>query len=448
MRGLRFPVLVLAALLAFAGVALADERLVPAQPGALAAAIAGASPGDVLILAPGRHDGPVILDRAVTLDGGGAAQLVGDGRGSVITVTGADVTVRGLAISGSGSDHQVVDAGVKLDRSAERAVVENNTFTGNLVGVHVCGARDSQVRDNVVLGRQDHRMNDRGNGIYVWNAPGTVVERNDIRYGRDGIFSNTSRDNIFRDNLMRDLRFAVHFMYTNMSEVSGNISIGNRLGFAIMFSNRVVITDNMSLGDMSHGLMLNYANNADVRGNLVRGGTQEKCTFIYNAHRNLIHGNRFEGCEIGIHFTAGSERNAITGNAFIGNQTQVKYVGTRDIEWSHEGRGNFWSDHPAFDLDGDGIADSRFRPNDLMDHILWSQPAAALLLGSPAVQLIRWSQAHFPATMPGGVLDSFPLTRPVEIAVPEHIARMEAEARPAWRYGRQTDDSADPLTAH
>ena len=291
-------------------------------------------------------------------------------------------------------------------------------------------------------------MNDRGNGVYVWNAPGTVVERNDIRYGRDGIFSNTSRDNIFRDNLMRDLRFAVHFMYTNMSEVSGNISIGNRLGFAIMFSNRVVITDNMSLGDMSHGLMLNYANNADVRGNLVRGGTQEKCTFIYNAHRNLIHGNRFEGCEIGIHFTAGSERNAITGNAFIGNQTQVKYVGTRDIEWSHEGRGNFWSDHPAFDLDGDGIADSRFRPNDLMDHILWSQPAAALLLGSPAVQLIRWSQAHFPATMPGGVLDSFPLTRPVEIAVPEHIARMEAEARPAWRYGRQTDDSADPLTAH
>lgn len=448
MRGLRFPALVLVALFAFAGMVLAEERLVPAAPGALAAAIAGANPGDVLILAPGRHDGPVILERAVTLDGAGVAQLVGDGHGSVITVTGADVTVRGLAISGSGSDHQVIDSGIKLGRSAEGAVIEHNTLTGNLVGIHVFGARDSQVRDNTVIGRQDHRMNDRGNGIYVWNAPGTVIERNDIRYGRDGIFANTSRDNIFRDNLMRDLRFAVHFMYTNMSEVSGNVSIGNRLGFAIMFSNRVVITDNMSLGDRGHGLMLNYANNADVSGNLVRGGTQEKCTFIYNAHRNLIHGNRFEGCEIGIHFTAGSERNAITGNAFIGNQTQVKYVGTRDVEWSHDGRGNFWSDHPAFDLDGDGIADSRFRPNDMMDHILWSQPAAALLLGSPAVQLIRWSQAHFPATLPGGVLDSYPLTRPVEIAVPEHIARMEAEARPAWRYGRQEDDSLDALSGH
>ncbi|HHX91530.1 MAG TPA: hypothetical protein GX700_17540, partial [Paracoccus sp.] len=46
MGGLRFPALVLSAilsaLLAFAGAALAEERLVPAEPGALAAAIAGA----------------------------------------------------------------------------------------------------------------------------------------------------------------------------------------------------------------------------------------------------------------------------------------------------------------------------------------------------------------------------------------------------------------------
>jgi hypothetical protein len=46
------------------------------------------------------------------------------------------------------------------------------------------------------------------------------------------------------------------------------------------------------------------------------------------------------------------------------------------VEWSLDGRGNYWSDHPAFDLNGDGIADSPFRPNDLMDRILWSQPAA------------------------------------------------------------------------
>ncbi|MDM7968216.1 MAG: nitrous oxide reductase family maturation protein NosD [Paracoccaceae bacterium] len=425
----------------------AAERLVPAEAGALALAIAGADPGDVLILAPGRHDGPVILDRPVTLDGQGQATIDAGGTGSVVTITGHDITVRDLILTGSGSDHDAIDSGVQITRTASRVLVAGNQILGNLYGVDVHGPRDATVRGNRILGREDHHMNSRGNGVYVWNAPGTVIEDNDIRLGRDGIFVNASNDGIFRRNLMRDLRFAVHYMYANNSEVSGNVSIGNTLGFALMFSNRITVHDNLSLGDRTHGLMLNYANNADIRGNLVRGGA-EKCTFIYNAHRNLIYDNRFEGCGIGIHFTAGSERNAITGNAFVANRTQVKYVGTKHVEWSLEGRGNYWSDHPAFDLDGNGVADARFRPNDLMDHILWSQPAASLLMGAPAVQMIRWGQKHFPASLPGGVLDSAPLMRPVTVIVPPHIAAMEAEAMTAARHRKMTDEQFDPLTSH
>jgi nitrous oxidase accessory protein len=430
-------------LLAVATSLAAAERVVPAEPGALAEAIVEALPGDVLVLAPGRHDGPVQLDRPITLDGRGEALVEGDGTGSVITVTGADITVRGLEIRGSGSSHETIDSAVQLTRTAARVLVEDNVLVGNLHGVDVHGAEDSTVSGNTIIGRTDHRMNDRGNGVYVWNAPGTVIEGNDIRLGRDGIFVNTSNHGTFKNNLFRDLRFAVHYMYANNSDVIGNVSIGNHLGYALMFSNRITVRDNLSLGDRGHGIMLNYANNADVSGNLVRGGA-EKCTFIYNAHRNLIYDNRFEGCAIGIHFTAGSERNALTGNAFIGNRNQVKYVGTRDIEWSFEGRGNYWSDHPVFDLDGDGIADARFRPNDLMDHILWSQPAASLLLGSPAVQLVRWSQAHFPAVLPGGVVDSHPLMRPIEIEVPNDIAALETEAR----LQRPADAELDPLGDH
>jgi nitrous oxidase accessory protein len=126
----------------------------------------------------------------------------------------------------------------------------------------------------------------------------------------------------------------------------------------------------------------------------------------------------------------------------------VKYVGTRHVEWSDGKRGNYWSDHPAFDLDGNGLADSAFRPNDLMDHILWSQPAARLLLGSPAVQLVRWSQASFPAILPGGVVDSAPLMLAPEIPVPDHIATMEAAARPAWLNEMSEDADTDPLAGH
>jgi nitrous oxidase accessory protein len=425
----------------------AETVAVAPGPGALAAAVAGASPGDVLLLAPGLHQGPVLLDRPLTLEGQPGAVVEGDGTGSVIVVTGADVVVRGLEVRGSGSDGAVVDAGIQLRRDATGALIEGNRVIGNLHGIDVHGAIDTIVRNNVIEGRRGARVNERGNGVYVWNAPGTLVEGNDIRWGRDGIFTNASKDNVFRGNLMRDLRFAVHYMYTNNSEVVGNVSIGNALGFALMFSNRIVVRDNLSLGDRTHGIMLNYANNAEITGNLVRGGTHDKCTFIYNAHKNRISGNRFQGCEIGIHFTAGSERNEITGNAFVGNRTQVKYVGTRHVEWSVGGRGNYWSDHAAFDLSGDGIADSPFRPNDLMDHILWSQPAAKLLMGSPAVQLVRWSQAAFPATLPGGVLDSAPLMAAPAIEVPAHLAAMEAEALVRAR-DRQEMSDADLLTGH
>ena len=430
-----------------APMARTETLTVPAGDGALQAAVAGADPGDVLILSPGRHAGPVTLSRPITLDGQGRVTIEGGGRGSVVTVTGADITVRGLTITGSGSDHQTIDSGIQLTKTARRGLIEDNHLIGNLYGIDIHGADNSVVRDNVIVGRRDRRMNSRGNGIYVWNAPGAEVIGNDIRYGRDGIFVNTSRKNVFRDNLFRDLRFAVHYMYTHDSEVSGNVSIGNHLGYALMYSNRLRVLDNLSLHDRDHGLMLNYTNSSDLRGNLVWGGA-DKCTFIYNAHRNLIVGNRFDGCGIGIHFTAGSERNALTGNAFIGNRTQVKYVGTTDVEWSFEGVGNYWSDHAAFDLDGDGRADSPFRPNDLMDHILWSQPAAALLVGSPAVQLIRWSQSSFPATLPGGVVDSHPLMRPVEIAIPPEIRDLSRQAAGKWRDGKTDDTEFDPLAAH
>ena len=409
-------VLILVGLIASA--AHAGEVRVPAADGALKAAVAGASPGDVLILSPGRHDGPVTLSRSITLDGRDKATVDAGGAGSVITVTGADITVRGLTIVGSGSDHEGIDSGVQLTKTARRALVEHNRILGNLYGVDIHGADDSIVRGNLIEGRTDRRMNDRGNGVYVWNAPGARVEGNDIRWGRDGIFVNTSHSNSFVGNRFRDLRFAVHYMYANRSEVRGNLSVGNHLGYAVMYSKDVKIIDNVSVNDAEHGVMLNYTNGSEVRGNLVLSGAT-KCLFIYNAHKNEIAGNRFERCGIGVHFTAGSERNAITGNAFVGNRTQVKYVGTTWVDWSAEDIGNYWSDFAGYDLDGDGIADAPYRPNDSMDHILWTQPAAKLLLGAPAVQLVKWAQSAFPALLPGGVVDRAPLMQPVEISIPD-----------------------------
>jgi nitrous oxidase accessory protein len=200
-------------------------------------------------------------------------------------------------------------------------------------------------------------------------------------------------------------------MYTNDSEVSGNVSEGNDVGYVMMYSDRLTLRGNVSDHDRDHGLLFNYANGSAVEGNAVRGS--EKCVFIYNANKNVFRDNWFENCRIGVHFTAGSERNEIAGNSFVANQSQVMYVGTRSLDWSADGRGNYWSDNPAFDLNGDGIADTAYRPNDIIDQVIWRAPAAKLLLNSPAVQVVRWAQSAFPAIHPGGVIDSAPLMNPV-----------------------------------
>lgn len=389
--------------------AAAEHRIDPGTP--LQPVIDVAAPGDVLRLAAGRHAGPVVIDRTLSLLGEPGAVLAGPGTGSVVTVTAPDVAIRGLTIRGSGIDLPAMDSAILVRQTAPRADIRHNRLEDNLFGVYLHGAGDSLVQDNVITGRSDLRLAEAGNGVSLWNAPGARVIGNTIRQGRDGIFVKVSQRNTFQDNTFSNLRFAIHYMYANDSRVIGNHSQGNHVAWAIMYSARLEIRGNVSEHDRDHGLMLNATNDSLVVGNTVRGGG-EKCAFVYNANRNRIVDNWFEGCPLGIHFTAGSEGNFLSGNAFVANRMQVKYVGTRYLDWASEGRGNYWSDNPAYDLDGNGIADRPYRPNDVMDEILWTLPQAKVLVSSPAVQMVRWAQARFPALYPGGVVDSAPLMRP------------------------------------
>jgi len=384
------------------------------QPGkgTLQIAIDTASDGDTLQLAAGTYTGSIDVHRSLTLSGTDDGTSIVDGEGSshVILVSVPDVTISGLNIRHSGEVAEDENSGIFITDKGDRALIHNNHLQDNLIGVYLKGPDAAVVRNNVIVGSQFHRMNDRGNGVYLWNTPGSVIKDNVIRYGRDGIFVNGSRDNVFSGNHMSDLRFAIHYMYAHDSEVSNNISINNHVGFAIMFSDRITAKNNYSSGDTERGLFFNAANYSVIAGNRVVGA--EKCVFIYNANFNQISDNSFEECQIGIHFTAGSEKNEIHGNAFIDNRTQVKYVGTRYIEWSKDGRGNYWSDNAAFDIDSDGIADQIYKPNDLVDQIVWRHPLAKLLLNSPSMQLLKWVQSEFPTLHPGGVTDSKPLMSP------------------------------------
>ncbi len=212
-------------------------------------ALARAQAGDTLKLASGTYKTKLYIDKPITIEGPAdrSAKIVGDRSGRTIAVHAPDVTLRNLTVSNSGLSLPAMDAGIYLEETAPRALVEHNNVLDNSVGVYIHGAAESMVRENKIVGEATLRVNERGNGVTVWNAPGAQVVDNDISKGRDGIFSNTSTNNTYKGNRFSDLRFAVHYMYTNDSEISNNISVGNNMGYVLMFSERLKVYGNIAV---------------------------------------------------------------------------------------------------------------------------------------------------------------------------------------------------------
>src|SRR5512138_3934681 len=92
------------------GLALAQGEMAPIAPGGiegrpapsdaspLQARVDAAAPGARIEVPPGVYDGDLVLDRPVHLVGVGRPVLRGSGRGSVVRVRAAGVTVEGLDI--------------------------------------------------------------------------------------------------------------------------------------------------------------------------------------------------------------------------------------------------------------------------------------------------------------------------------------------------------------
>ena len=141
----------------------------------LQAALDRAQDGDVVELALGDYKGAIRIDHRVVLAGRPGAVLSAVRAGNVVTVRSPDVTIRGLTIRGSGHDLQAMDSGIFLEKTAERALVENNRLEGNLFGIYVHGAAGSRVERNIVEGVRGGRLNEAGNGVSLWNAPDVTI---------------------------------------------------------------------------------------------------------------------------------------------------------------------------------------------------------------------------------------------------------------------------------
>ncbi len=392
--------------------------------------ITAAQPGDNLTVT-GHYQGNLVIDKPLVLQGQGEAILDAGGQGDVIRVKAADVTIKQLTIRNSGMNLTDMNAGVFAERAADRLRIINNQFDNNAFGIWLDACRSPQVIDNRIHGTTAIRSQDRGNGVHLYAVHDGLVKNNEIWETRDGIYIDTSQYNRLEGNLMYDLRYGVHYMYSYHNEVINNFTRNTRTGYALMQSKYLKVIGNQSESDLNYGILMNYIVESDIAENVVTntrkgrafvtGGTEVigadgKALFVYNAQYNRIHHNRFEDADIGIHLTAGSEDNEVYANAFVRNRVQVKYVATREQEWSSAGQGNYWSDYLGWDMNADGLGDKPYEPNDAVDILLWKYPMARVLMSSPAIETLRWAQRQFPVFKPQGVRDSYPLMQPPQVS--------------------------------
>lgn len=409
-------------------VAPQEVRVSPEGSG-LAEALMTVAEGGVIRVAPGEYRGNVVIDRPLTLIGEPGAVLDGRDEGSVLKILAPDVTVRGFTIRNSGYNLTLHDSGIHIERGAHRANIESNRLENVAFGIWAWHMEDLTVSGNEITGNPEVRSQDRGDAIRLYAITGGLIKDNRIRGARDAVYVEICTDLTIRGNHFEELRYGVHYMYAHNGRVIGNSSRRTRSGYALMSSRNLEVTGNRSEDDLNYGILLNTVTGSTITGNTVRGvygwsggtgsdahgvvlGGEGKALFVYNSQHNEISGNVLADSEIGIHLTAGSEDNRIRENAFLRNQTQVKYVATRHQEWSRDGRGNHWSDYLGWDLDGDGIGDLPHEPNDGVDRLLWKYPLAKFLMNSPAITTLRWVQREFPILRPSGVRDSAPLMTP------------------------------------
>jgi nitrous oxidase accessory protein len=399
--------------------------------------IAAALPGAAVTVPTGVHAVRGLrIDKPVALIGAPGAVLDAGGTGDVLRIVASNVTVRGLTLRGSGRDLTAENAAIFIEKSAREVTIDHNVIEESLFGVYLDGPANVRVTHNVIRGLRSLHVADRGDGIHLWNDTGCVIEDNDVAGTRDGIYVYVSAHNTIAHNVIRDVRYGVHYMYSNHNVLAANVSRDNVAGYALMSSDHLKVTGNLAEDDQSYGFLLNYISYSeftdnearritglrDDRGATIEGG-EGKGIFVYLSQFNDFHANVIADSEIGIHMTAGSEHNRIWGNRFLDNRVQVKYVQNLAQEWSVEGRGNYWSDYLGWDLEGNGIGDVPFRPNDGVDVLLWKYPAARSLMSSPAILLLRYVQRAFPVFTPPSVQDSHPLMRARATTGVDHVIR-------------------------
>jgi nitrous oxidase accessory protein len=393
-----------------------EARPSPVQSSPLQARIDAAAPGSTVEVGPGTYVGDLEIDRPVRLVGQGRPLLVGSGAGSVVRVRADDVVIEGFDVDGrNGGDLARDSSGIHV--AGRRAIIRDCRVRRSLFGVYLREAHGTRVIRCRVDGIPGRDPGEKGSGIHAFSTDGFRIEQNVIVEARDGIYLQSSSKGYIGGNQVRDVRYGLHYMFSDDNLFEDNVFENGAAGTAIMYSKRVVFRRNRFLrnrGFASVGLLFQACDDVIAEDNLIADNARG--IFLEGSRRSVFRRNVVAQSDIAVVLFASCAAVRFAGNSFVGNMTPLLLVGKRtDTTFD----GNYWSDNGEPDLDGDGRSDRPFRLSNVFDHMRGNLTAADLMAPGFAAAAVSAAERAFPVLDPVGLIDRSPLARPPSLpAVP------------------------------
>ncbi|MEO5816692.1 MAG: nitrous oxide reductase family maturation protein NosD [Gemmatimonadaceae bacterium] len=364
--------------------------------------------GRVVITAGTYHEQEIVVARAVEIVGRGQPVIEGDGAHTIITVAADDVTVRGIRLAHVATNYVEDHAALRVQDARNCAILDNRVDDA-FFGIYLANVTGCRIERNVLHASHTTETSS-GNGIHLWSSRDIVIADNSAQGFRDGIYFEFVHGTTVSRNLSEgNLRYGLHFMYSDDCRYVGNTFRRNGSGVAVMYTRRVVMTDNRfehNWGAAAYGLLLKEISDARLERNVFYRNTTG--LFADGANRIIADRNDFIENGWAVKLDASTVGGRMTRNNFIANTFDVA---SNSREPSTVVAGNYWDAYRGYDLDRDGIGDIPFRPVRLFSMIVEQHEPALILLRSGFVELLDAAERVLPSLTPTTLADARPAMR-------------------------------------
>ncbi len=348
----------------------------------------------------------LVIDKPITLIGQDYPVIDGESKGEIIRVISDNVTVDGLFIINVGTSYTEDYAAIRIVKS-KHFVIKNLVLEKLFFGIYLEKSSFGKVYHNKIIGDAKEEYSS-GNGIQLWYSQNVEIENNIITRVRDGIYLEFANNCSIKNNISSDnLRYGLHFMFSNDDNYEHNTFENNGAGVAVMFSKQIKMLDNTfkkNWGTASYGLLLKEINDAEIIGNTFEENTIG--IHIEGSNRIRYDNNDFINNGWAIKVRGACYTNTFVNNNFLYNSFDISYNSNlNDNEFSN----NYWSNYTGYDLDKDGFGDVPYRPVKLFSYVVNRTPETIILLRSLFIDIIDFSEKVSPVFTPENLIDHQPL---------------------------------------